>query len=114
MANDKKGDKQMINFILHVLFLSGVILGGIIIALEIKNKREEKFYQEMAKRQEGKPTAEEVYSYEEMSDEVSPQEWGEMNDMTEDEIADLIGAYRNEEADEDYGWQEDEDRPWSL
>lgn len=170
----------MIDFILHVLVLSGIILGGILIALEIKNRSEEKYYQEMARRQEGKPTAEEIYSYEEMSDEVSPQEWAEMTEQeyyhpenedeeitiimhtkeyndafrqfekslkewekdpknkklkrkmfeaytkrgklilkedyktTEDEIADLIGAYRNEEADEDYGWQEDEDRPWSL
>lgn len=87
--------------------IGGIILGCIIIHLLVK-------IIEGKTEKEQRPTAEEIYSYEEMSDEISTQEWGEMNDMTEDEIADLIGAYRNEQADEDYGWQEDEDRPWRL
>lgn len=93
--------------LLLLLLSLGIIIAWSVYVRKMRSEAE-------AEKENTRPTAEQIYSYTELSDELSPQEWKEINDMTDDEYADMIAAYRNEQADEKYGWQEDEDHPWRL
>lgn len=44
----------------------------------------------------------------------TPKKKYKREEITDDDYADMIAAYRNEQADDKYGWQEDLDHPWRF